>query len=187
MPHRQRCRLVGIQRTIRRTPHTQHSHLPLQTAHSPIDKRFAQLHTHIADEKPRSKIVRTVHHHIIPSNQLPRILHRKPTLMSHHRNRRVELQQPTLRTQDLRQPHLPLTIQHLPLQVRHTHTIIINQANHPHPSTSQIRSNRRAQAPHTHHQHPRRSKSPLPHLANLRQNQLASITIRKIHHNSKPT
>ena len=139
------------------------------------DQRLAGEVAGVGDQIAGGEIVGAVGDNVVARNQLERVRRREPRHMRFHRHMRIEPLNRGLRAVHLAHADVGRGVDHLPLQVRQRHRVVIDHAERADAGGGQIEQHRRAKAAGADHQHARGLELGLPRAADLAQNDVARV------------
>ena len=123
----------------------------------------------------RLKIIATIQHHISTRQKLINIRLRQTLTHRHNLNKRIQRAQRLCGRLSLRITHSGVRMNHLAVQIRSIHDIIINHHNLTDTGTRQVQQRGCAQTTSTQHHHTRALERQLSLIAHFGQNQLTRI------------
>ncbi len=132
----------------------------------------------IGDQIARGEIVRTVGNHVIILDQFERVLRVEPEAVLLDGDMRIKPADCGRRTFHLGRAELGRAVDHLTLQIRKRHHIVVDHSKGSDAGRGQIEQRRRAQAAGTHHQHASAAERGLSRSAHLAQHDMAGVAFK---------
>ena len=139
------------------------------------DQRLVGEVASVGDQIARGEIVGAVGDDVVARNQIERVRRGQPRHVGFHRHMRIEPRDGRLRAVDLAHADVAGRKDHLPLQIRQRHAVVIDHAERADAGRGEIEQHRRAEPAGADHQHARGLELGLARAADLAQHDVARI------------